>query len=62
MTAAAQGSTLFDNRRLEYALAAFVWPLSDRHYRLGIEGRAIDSSVVDEDEYGVYLQALAILP
>lgn len=60
--AAAAGSTLFDNRRLEYALALFAWPFGDRRYRLGLEGRVIDSSVINEDEYGVYLQAVAILP
>ncbi|MBN8524579.1 MAG: hypothetical protein J0M02_04500 [Planctomycetes bacterium] len=60
--AAEQQLNIFSNRRLELALAGFVFPTGDYHYRVGMEVRALDSTVDGEDELSVHLAALAVIP
>ena len=50
------GFNLFDNERIEFALAYMTYPISDRRFRIGSEVRLLDSTVVDEDVWGVYVQ------
>lgn len=60
--AAGKQLNLFSNKRLEVALAAFGYPTGDYRYRLGVEVRALDSTVDGEDEVSAHISALALLP
>ena len=59
---AAGNLNLFDNQRIELAWAVMAFPTGDRRYRVGMELRALDSTVRGEDEYAMALNATAVLP
>ena len=59
---ALSGVNLFDNERVEYAVAIQMWPESNQTFRISSEVRYIDSTVQDEDEWGFFIELLFLTP